>query len=121
VARAYAAYRAPCSPLLRGALLRGAPRPPLLPYPPLFRSGDEGLRFYVDDVVRHVREGRTVEGILDVIARLEPVLVEKAPVRPGRSEGHTSELQSRENLVCRLLLEKKKTPAVSAGPATELA
>src|SRR5690606_12493461 len=29
--------------------------------------------------------------------------------RPGRSEEHTSELQSRENLVCRLLLEKKKT------------
>src|SRR5690606_41786578 len=29
-------------------------------------------------------------------------------VRPGRSEEHTSELQSRENLVCRLLLEKKK-------------
>src|SRR5215475_15668819 len=28
--------------------------------------------------------------------------------RPSRSEGHTSELQSRENLVCRLLLEKKK-------------
>src|SRR5690606_40613143 len=28
---------------------------------------------------------------------------------PGRSEEHTSELQSRENLVCRLLLEKKKT------------
>src|SRR5690606_40534360 len=31
-----------------------------------------------------------------------------APVPPGRSEEHTSELQSRENLVCRLLLEKKK-------------
>src|SRR5690606_41542525 len=30
-------------------------------------------------------------------------------LRPGRSEEHTSELQSRENLVCRLLLEKKKT------------
>src|SRR5690606_42129331 len=29
--------------------------------------------------------------------------------RPARSEEHTSELQSRENLVCRLLLEKKKT------------
>src|SRR5690606_41230693 len=29
---------------------------------------------------------------------------------PARSEEHTSELQSRENLVCRLLLEKKKTP-----------
>src|SRR5690606_39540265 len=35
----------------------------------------------------------------------------KRPIRPGRhlrSEEHTSELQSRENLVCRLLLEKKK-------------
>src|SRR5690606_39878764 len=31
-----------------------------------------------------------------------------APDRPPRSEEHTSELQSRENLVCRLLLEKKK-------------
>src|SRR5690606_40981528 len=31
-----------------------------------------------------------------------------APVAPSRSEEHTSELQSRENLVCRLLLEKKK-------------
>src|SRR5690606_41631373 len=31
-----------------------------------------------------------------------------APVLVGRSEEHTSELQSRENLVCRLLLEKKK-------------
>src|SRR5690606_39874364 len=30
-------------------------------------------------------------------------------IRSGRSEEHTSELQSRENLVCRLLLEKKKT------------
>src|SRR5690606_41040816 len=30
--------------------------------------------------------------------------------RRGRSEEHTSELQSRENLVCRLLLEKKKSP-----------
>src|SRR5690606_41123454 len=30
-----------------------------------------------------------------------------------RSEEHTSELQSRENLVCRLLLEKKKTPGLS--------
>src|SRR5690606_39517541 len=32
-----------------------------------------------------------------------------APAHRGRSEEHTSELQSRENLVCRLLLEKKKT------------
>src|SRR5690606_39530892 len=42
---------------------------------------------------------------------LEPVLLKtsfvKAQIVLGRSEEHTSELQSRENLVCRLLLEKK--------------
>src|SRR2546430_9143160 len=37
--------------------------------------------------------------------------------KPGRSEEHTSELQSQSNLVCRLLLEKKKTtPLVVRGP-----
>src|SRR5690606_41897072 len=36
---------------------------------------------------------------------------QRADVVLGRSEEHTSELQSRENLVCRLLLEKKKMPA----------
>src|SRR5690606_41793735 len=35
-------------------------------------------------------------------------VVASAITSPGRSEEHTSELQSRENLVCRLLLEKKK-------------
>src|SRR3712207_8047963 len=37
-----------------------------------------------------------------------PVLTSKACTSPGRSEEHTSELQSRQYLVCRLLLEKKK-------------
>src|SRR5690606_41566863 len=37
------------------------------------------------------------------------VLMAQQEVSTGRSEEHTSELQSRENLVCRLLLEKKKT------------
>src|SRR5690606_40275590 len=40
------------------------------------------------------------------------------PPRPRRSEEHTSELQSRENLVCRLLLEKKKTNLTSTLPST---
>src|SRR5688572_31857906 len=39
-------------------------------------------------------------------SRLPPV---RRSVRPARSEEHTSELQSQSNLVCRLLLEKKKT------------
>src|SRR2546430_2363954 len=37
-----------------------------------------------------------------------------SPPRSGRSEEHTSELQSQSNLVCRLLLEKKKTPPYPA-------
>src|SRR5258707_10254410 len=37
-----------------------------------------------------------------------PVLTEEYPRKPSRSEEHTSELQSRQYLVCRLLLEKKK-------------
>src|SRR2546430_13610645 len=36
----------------------------------------------------------------------------------GRSEEHTSELQSQSNLVCRLLLEKKKTKLLPIAPAT---
>src|SRR5690606_40861423 len=44
-------------------------------------------------------------------------LTEKA--MEGRSEEHTSELQSRENLVCRLLLEKKKTKFLLPGPGAE--
>src|SRR5436309_7118766 len=38
----------------------------------------------------------------------------------GRSEEHTSELQSRENLVCRLLLEKKNTHAADLQPVRQL-
>src|SRR5438874_8569790 len=39
----------------------------------------------------------------------------------GRSEEHTSELQSRRDLVCRLLLEKKKPHVVARGPAASTA
>src|SRR5260370_16344869 len=42
-----------------------------------------------------------------------PLLQPSSPLTFGRSEEHTSELQSHLNLVCRLLLEKKKTPAPS--------
>src|SRR5690606_42151510 len=47
-----------------------------------------------------------------------PKLFTTPQYRPPRSEEHTSELQSRENLVCRLLLEKKNrtTPSYSISP-----
>src|SRR6266511_5258220 len=66
-------------------MIRRPPRSTLFPYTTLFRSRE---------VQRHVR--RTGRSGADLCRR------------GLRSEEHTSELQSRENLVCRLLLEKKK-------------
>src|SRR5690606_39812208 len=56
--------------------------------------------------LRRGQELHQLRGLLRVLARLRHREEGAAPVR---SEEHTSELQSRENIVCRLLLEKKKT------------
>src|SRR2546430_8713685 len=71
-------------------MIRRPPRSTLFPYTTLFRSEDRSLRM----------EDRRSE-----IAH--PHLVQP-PHASARSEEHTSELQSQSNLVCRLLLEKKK-------------
>src|SRR5690606_41016796 len=63
-------------------------------------EGVDGLELRVDDCRLHQR--------VDVPARGEGAQVVDRRWHAGRSEEHTSELQSRENLVCRLLLEKKK-------------
>src|SRR3712207_7969273 len=86
-------------------MIRRPPRSTLFPYTTLFRSGDgrvPGLGAY------RVPPARWVERL-----RCAGVLVVDAGDRrrrraAGRSEEHTSELQSRQYLVCRLLLEKKK-------------
>src|SRR2546429_6267113 len=70
-------------------MIRRPPRSTLFPYTTLFRS--YGKLTAVDHVTLNVASG-TVFGLLG----------------PNRSEEHTSELQSRLHLVCRLLLEKKK-------------
>src|SRR2546421_9400255 len=67
-------------------MIRRPPRSTLFPYTTLFRSAAQ---------IEH-RD-----------ARADPGLVSQPPDL-GRSEEHTSELQSRSDLVCRLLLEKKK-------------
>src|SRR5688572_31650861 len=76
-------------------MIRRPPRSTLFPYTTLFRSDEAGLR-----VTRGAE--RTLRPGVDV-----NVTVALAPVGK-RSEEHTSELQSQSNLVCRLLLEKKK-------------
>src|SRR5690606_41577628 len=89
-------------------LLRRPPRSPLFPYTTLFRSTRFGsrLRASVDD--QHVADGL---GINVNVIFFSTFAVGSGLAGLGgalRSEEHTSELQSRENLVCRLLLEKKK-------------
>src|SRR3712207_8127648 len=60
-------------------------------------AGRDGLAVFDDDIRRQIWERVTIE------ADLRDALADD-----GRSEEHTSELQSRQYLVCRLLLEKKK-------------
>src|SRR3989454_5702895 len=86
-------------------MIRRPPRSTLFPYPPLSRSAaDFRTRvFHPEDVARLLDQRR------DGLARGVPFeLEQRARRRDGRSEEHTSELQSPCNLVCRLLLEKKK-------------
>src|SRR5437868_12485789 len=76
----------------------------LFPYTTLFRSlGGELLI----GVFGGLRFGGRIDGIAELHLQGREFLKFLAP-RPSRSEEHTSELQSRFDLVCRLLLEKKK-------------
>src|SRR3712207_6953114 len=102
-------------------MIRRPPRSTLFPYTTLFRSDIEveltnGSRLAVDHVVLatgYKPDMRRIPYLSGVIDRLQladgfPVLDEHFQSSlPGRSEEHTSELQSRQYLVCRLLLEKK--------------
>src|SRR5436305_11226071 len=86
------------------------PRPPrstLFPYTTLFRSDQPISRL----LPRHVLQPERHVEVLPLEKR-----VHRVPIETGaeRSEEHTSELQSRPHLVCRLLLEKKN---VVFGPA----
>src|SRR3712207_7473351 len=98
-------------------MIRRPPRSTLFPYTTLFRSQpgahlDRLLTAMGADVVR-TPEGLQVTGS-GRIAPLEADLGEVGELTPVlRSEQHTSELQSRQYLVCRLLLEKKKNTAAS--------
>src|SRR3712207_8477272 len=86
-------------------MIRRPPRSTLFPYTTLFRSA---IRFGDVEALQDRREQRSLHVDVDT----PPVLLRKRrlapPIARHRSEEHTSELQSRQYLVCRLLLEKKK-------------
>src|SRR3989449_2697897 len=85
-------------------MIRRPPRSTLFPYTTLFRSLEHRQRYVA------ARDGRGHAGLAHKVANRvaagAPLL--EHPRGGERSEEHTSELQSRLHLVCRLLLEKKK-------------
>src|SRR2546429_4839172 len=99
-------------------MIRRPPRSTLFPYTTLFRSGDGGQRAGRG----LVRGTKSVERILVRPWQIAPTS-RCDPEREAdhhRSEEHTSELQSRLHLVCRLLLEKKKRSHHSTQQTTHL-
>src|SRR5258706_3933196 len=76
-------------------MIRRPPRSTLFPYTTLFRSW---IRWWRCELNRGLGSGA------------------RGPAPPQRSEEHTSELQSLTNIVCRLLLEKKKEPPHGCQP-----
>src|SRR2546427_4957942 len=94
-------------------MIRRPPRSTLFPYTTLFRSNTVpkvrsrslGFGFFV--AARVILIGSLMASL---------TLENDRPIRITRSEEHTSELQSQSNLVCRLLLEKKKNHTSSCPP-----
>src|SRR2546421_772278 len=87
-------------------MIRRPPRSTLFPYTTLFRSRrmvpDGSIRSTVDSIPTSQGPPSNISGTLPSNSRFT-----------CRSEEHTSELQSRSDLVCRLLLEKKKKNKIS--------
>src|SRR5690606_42036211 len=100
-------------------LIRRSTTSPLSPYTPLFRAEPCGIDGVSDNVrtleeTRHYVARWLTDRSITVSVPASVRADDSLNVDFSRSEEHTSELQSRENLVCRLLLEKTNT-AVSAN------
>src|SRR2546427_4398855 len=94
-------------------MIRRPPRSTLFPYTTLFRSAKVArppFGFLLESLVGGEWWARYT------FLGTEPREVWRYRDRRVRSEEHTSELQSQSNLVCRLLLEKKKKPATGTPP-----
>src|SRR3712207_8727742 len=96
-------------------MIRRPPRSTLFPYTTLFRSKPYHLRLYTYFVARSFDPNRALFtpepgqlpfGVIPDILLCFINSAFKSSFAPQRSEAHTSELQSRQYLVCRLLLEK---------------
>src|SRR3712207_8306707 len=101
-------------------MIRRPPRSTLFPYTTLFRSGlnhvTDGGSFTVvsgilgEDPIATGSVAATVNGGLYALVRAAAIELPRGPRINTRSDEHTSELQSRQYLVCPLLLVKNKPP-----------
>src|SRR5260221_9861922 len=106
-------------------MIRRPPRSTLFPYTTLFRSHCLGRAD--DRVFQHVRRAKFFGRAPILFDVLDGRLLGPRPAAreigecllDGRSEEHTSELQSHSDLVCRLLLEKKKTRQTEKRPPSQ--
>src|SRR3712207_8922291 len=99
-------------------MIRRPPRSTLFPYTTLFRSREQPYQRLPSPMIlrkpmqQHRHRSLTAGGVADPHTTI-PNLARVTPLHLPRSEEHTSELQSRQYLVCRLLLEKKKHSSIS--------
>src|SRR2546426_6023828 len=91
-------------------MIRRPPRSTLFPYTTLFRSARLRSRRHRPDLDEAEAQLRQRVDVLRVLVEAGCQADRIRKLQPERSEEHTSELQSPCNLVCRLLLEKKKKP-----------
>src|SRR2546427_7952510 len=101
-------------------MIRRPPRSTLFPYTTLFRS-NPSVRAFLEDTVAlfNGMPGQPESfDLLDALLQAQVYRLCHWRIASERSEEHTSELQSQSNLVCRLLLEKKKkqTPTPHSPP-----
>src|SRR2546427_7225552 len=92
-------------------MIRRPPRSTLFPYTTLFRSDGP------DGVLRGAPDGEARDEVENADQRGLPRRGRSRWPTMRRSEEHTSELQSQSNLVCRLLLEKKKIKTADHAPS----
>src|SRR5260370_7995712 len=90
-------------------MIRRPPRSTLFPYTTLFRSALQPVIGTLNGLIAGLGSGLGEGGIGELVSGL-------LGGDGGRSEEHTSELQSHLNLVCRLLLEKKKKTSERPSP-----
>src|SRR3712207_8699759 len=88
-------------------MIRRPPRSTLFPYTTLFRSLQDPNLYFLEDDIQRVQKKQIYSKVLHATLTKDTCACPHCHSQT-RSEEHTSELQSRQYLVCRLLLEKKQ-------------